>query len=289
MTKVKSVIEDMASRTFCESIEAASAFLAKCQEDFADFDQHPLVLNGIDSEGNFDPAVYTTDMRVMIDVLTNRGEVAVDAKGDKSRGPSTVKAIVVTPAPTREAILASEAGLTWLDKIIATQLSHVANAPLRKADNLATAQASMPLTLAEYVSPTREPNTANATFDALYRLILEGMKKSKAWARAKLNKAELKNCMQSAAYALHNQPALEDRTDATGKTLDSLFVLALKVGIRQADEDVLDSSIFQTWLDTRNEAAFEVEEDEGEEEDFTIDDIVLAKKEAPASTEQLAA
>ena len=146
-TKPKTVIEDMASRTFCDSTEDASLFLAKCQEDFADFDSHKLVLNGIDAEGNFDPTVYSTDMRVMIDVLTNRGEQVIDAKGNKSRGPSTVRAIVVTPAPTVDAILSNEQGRKWIEKIIATQLSHVANAPLRKADNLAEAQLNMPLTL----------------------------------------------------------------------------------------------------------------------------------------------
>lgn len=277
-TKVKTVIEDMASRTFCESTEDASTFLAKCQADFADFDSHKLVLNGIDAEGQFDATIYTDSMRVMIDVLTNRGEQVVDAKGNKSRGPSTVRAIVVTPAPTTDAILADEQGRKWLDKIIATQLSHVANAPLRKADNLAEAQLNMPLTLAEYVSPTREGSSASATYDALYRMLIDGFKRNKAWSRAKLVKAELKRCLESAAYALHVHPALEDRGDKP-----SLFVMACQVGAREAVSDGLDPTIFNTWLETRNEATFEAEEEGEDDDDFTIDDIVLTKPEAKSA------
>lgn len=275
--KVKSVIDDMNSRTFCDTVEDAGMFLEKCQTEYADFDSHKLVLNGIDTDGNFDPTVYTPSMRVMIDVLTNRGEQTVDAKGNKSRGPSTVRAIVVTPAPTIESILADPSGLKWLDKIVATQLSHVANAPLRKADNLAEAQLNMPLTLAEYVSPTREGSSASATYDALYRMLIDGFKRNKAWSRAKLVKAELKRCLESAAYALHVHPALEDRGDKP-----SLFVMACQVGAREAASDGLDPTIFNTWLETRNEATFEAEDESEDDDDFTIDDIVLTKPEAKA-------
>lgn len=284
-TKLKTVIEHMPSRTFCASIDEASSFLAKCQEDYSDFDEHKLVMNGIDSEGQFDVTVYTDATRVMIDVLTNRGEISVDAKGNKSRGPSTVKAIVITPAPTTEAILADDAGRKWLEKIVATQLSHVAMAPLRKADNLAEAQLNMPLTLTEYVSPTRESSSASATYDALYRMIIDGFKRNKAWARAKLVKAELKRCLESAAYALHVHPALEDRGDKS-----SLFVMACQVGAREAVADGLDPAIFNTWLETRNESTFEAQAEE-DDDDFSIDDIVLVKADTKSderATEQVA-
>lgn len=294
--RVKSVIEDMApkSPSFFSSVDEAVAYLTRMQTELPDFGNYPLIANGIDgATGDFDPAVYTDETRVMVHVLTNRGTKSKDAQGNEVTNPSTVRAIVIHPVPTYDAIMNDEAGLKWLHKIVNTQLSHVAVAPLRKADNLEVAQKDMPglaeidganvFNLASFFSG-RESSSVTETYDKLFRGIIDGFNpKSTPWKRARLNKAELKKALESTAYALAVYPTLEDRGDKP-----SLFVMAAQVGIREAKAQGLDPTIFETWLATRDDKSA-AEAGADEEEDFDLDDIVIgAEAEAAPVVEEAA-
>jgi hypothetical protein len=279
VAKSKTVLDDMPSPRFFPNVEEAANYLNQCDESYSDFESVPKIGNGIDWDtGEFDPAVYSDDSRVMVAVLTNRGT----KQADGTTGPSTVRCIVITPVPTLDALLASESGVAWLSKVINTQLNHTAVAPLRKAENLTLAAKEMPLSLEDFVTTSRESSSVTETFDKLFRGILDSFKaKSPAWAKARLIKAELKKAMESAAYASSVYAPLEDRGEKP-----SLFVMAIQVGIREAKAQGLDPTIFETWLATRNEKTIADAEAE-EEEDFDLDDIVLAapiEEAAPAPT-----
>lgn len=269
--KVKTVLEDMRSPMFFDSVEDAAAYLTKSQEEFSDFDKHDVLMNGIDDNGEFDADVYTDGTRVMVHVLKNRSKKTTDAKGVVTETPGSVRAIVISPVPSLDQIAADSQGAIWLNKIVNTQLAHQAVAGLRAADNLKVAAKDMPLALTDFVTTTRESSSISETFDKLFRGIIDAFKvKSPAWAKARLIKSELRKAMESSAYALAVYPTLEDRGDKP-----SLFVMALQLGIREAKAQGLDSTIFETWTTTRDDKALEDETLDGDEEDFDLDDLVI--------------
>lgn len=275
-SKAKTVIEGMDSRRMFDNVTDAAAYLNKCAESFADFDKHPQVLRGIlqegDSAGDFDPAVYTDSTRVMVAVLANRGE-----KGK----PSTVKAIVVTPAPKIDAILADSAGRAWLDKIIDKELNHVAVRQLRTADDVESVADQMPLSLADYISSARESSGGiMETFNTLFRGIIASVaQKSPNWAKARLTKNELKKAMESSAYAKEYYPTLEDRGDKP-----SLFVMAMQLGEREAKKQGLDPAIFAKWTDTRDQKSLAAANAD-ESDDFDLDSLAfVAEDEKPVDS-----
>lgn len=292
--KPVNVIDGMESRRMFANVEEAAAYLNAESAKYADFNSVPQVIRGMiestDEEGNisadFDPAIYTPDTRVMVALLANRGEIN---PATKERGPSTVKAIVVTPVPTLEAILADPAGLEWAQKIIDKELNHVAVRPLRTADDVDTVADQMPLTLADYVTSSRESTGGiMETFNSMFKGIIATVgQKSTAWAKYRLTKSDLKRAMESKAFALEWFPTLEDRglNAKTGQPFPSLFVMALQLGEREAVKQGLDPAIFRRWLDTRDQKALTVKVAEEESDDFDLDDLAY---ETPKATDSAA-
>lgn len=304
--RVKSVLEDLSPKSpyYFDSTDDAANFLTKQQEDIPDFEDYPFIANGIDPDsGDFNPDVYTDATRVMVHVLTNRGTTSKDAQGNEIKTPATIRAIVVTPVPRISAIEADDLGRKWLDKIINTQIAHVAVAVLRKSEDLNLARRDMPGVITETVPGNegeepleierfnlasffsgRESGGIMETYDKLFRGIIDGFSiKSKAWKRARLNKAELKKALESKAYALAVYSPLEDRGDKP-----SMFVMAAQVGIREAKEAGLDPTVFEQWLESRDDKAASTGADE-EDDDFDLDDIVLAQDEADEKAAEVAA
>lgn len=272
----KTVLKNMPTPRFFDSVEDASTYLGKQQEELSDFAEQEFVLNGLDPQtGEFDPELYGEGTRVMVHVLKNRGTKTKDAVGNEVTTPATVQCIVVTPVPSRAAIEADSQGSAWLDKILDTQIAHVAVGALRGADNLAVASKDMPLALADFVT-ARESGSVAATFDAQFRGIIDALKaKSPAWAKARITKAELKKAFESKAYAEAVYPTLEDRGDKP-----SLFVMAMQLGIREAKDNGLDPTIYETWIATRDAKELADESLDGEEADFDLDDLTIAKADA---------
>lgn len=289
--KVKTTLEGMTGYRTFDSTEEATAYLAKCGQDFADFADQPFALNKVNDAGEYDPEAYGPDSRVRVAVLRN---VPRTINGKKE--PTTIKAIVVTPVPTMQAILGIDGetfekikatpGFAWATKVIDKELNHVAVRPLRDAENLSTAIAEMPVTLADFIESNRESGGILDTFNDLYKTINDKMaEKSAPWARRKPNKGDLKRCMESTAYALEYYSTLEDR----GEGNESLFVKALQFGIALAKHKGMDAAIFTKWLETRDAQTLATEESTDEEGDINIDDLVAdlepAAAEATDSTE----
>jgi hypothetical protein len=247
---VKTVADDMDSRRIFDNIEEAIAYLTRCSEELSDFADIPIAGAGMDSEGNFDPQVYTDDMQVMVATLRKAKE--------------GVKAIVVAPIPKLDVILANAEGKDWAQKILHKELNHVAVRALRDAADVSTVADQIPTTLGAYVSTQREASGIIESFNELYKGLNATMGgKVPVWTRARLTKGELKRALESKAYAEEYYPALENR----GEGKDSLFVVALQLGIAAAKQKGLDPEIFQRWTNTRNLKALTVEDDE---EDFDL-------------------
>jgi hypothetical protein len=284
--KPKTVLEDMDSRRMFDSTTEAAAYLNSMASTLSDFGEgHDIIGKGVAlelpagaTEGDdsqpvwtFDPATYTSDMRVMIAVLTAR------VPGAQSK----VAAIVITPAPTLASILADEAGKSWLAKIVDKELNHVAVRPLRnpkEGESLDDLAEQMPTTLAGYVTTTREGGILD-TFNELARGIIETFAKQvKPWEKARLTKPELRAAMSSRAYASEYYPLLEDRGQSKkGDDLPSFFVLALTYGKQVAAVKGLDPAIFDKWLATRNEATLttKAEGDDDDADDIDLESLVF--------------
>lgn len=261
--KAKNVLEDMDSRRILPNPEDATAYIAKCLADLPDFNDFPLAAPGVsivDGALVFDPEVYTDETRVMVSVLTQRGD-----------GPntSTVKAIVVAPIPTLDAILANPEGNSWAQRILEKELNHVAVRQLRKAEDVGDVVDTMPKTLGDYITSNRESSGILAAYEELWRPVKTNMGKlSRSWRLANLSKKELRRALESSAYAKEYYPTLEEAKQG------SLFVFALNGLSAQAKKDGLDPTIFERWLTNRNERVIDVQAED--EEEFSLEDFAAA-------------
>lgn len=284
--KVLTVIDDMDNRRLFDSPEDAAAYIAKCQNDYPDFNSYPVAAVGLTEDGDFDPEVYTDKMRIAVSVLTQRGEGA---------GSSTVKAIVIYPSPKVNAILGigdedwatvveSNIGLEWLSAIIEKELNHVAVRQLRKAesaDDIADAIQTMPTTIEAYTTSGRESSGGILQpYNDLWQLIKKAIgSKSTPFRLANLSKKEMRKAMESSAYALTVYPKLEDRENKKGEK-ESLFAVAAAYGQVLAKTKGMDATIFERMLTTRDEKVIDVTEDEDEGEfDFEAMAAAMVKEE----------
>lgn len=281
-SKAKTVGENMPSRRIFESADDAAAYIQKCQEDFTDFDNFPPVFVGATEDGDFDPEVYTDEMRIAVAVLKQRGDTA--------GATSTVKAIVIYPSPKIEAILATELGSQWLTAIMEKELNHVAVRQLRKAEtreDIDDALESMPTTVADFITSNRETSGGileayNGTWQVVKKAIGS---KWKVFANAMLSKKELRKGIESASYAAQVYPKLELRKNKAGED-ESLFEIAANFGLLVCKNEGLDPAFFERALANRNEKEIDVEDDE-DEEDFDLEAMAAAvmSKDEPTPAE----
>lgn len=256
----KTVANDMVQRRVFTSTADAGAYLVSLSTQLTDFDKWPTVAHGVgvDDSGNptFDPAIYPEGYNVAVFKLTGKEK-------------TDIKAIVVTPFPSLELLLSSDAGKSFVSKIIDKELNLVAVRPLRDAEDVTTQADQMPRTVDAFLSGGRESAGIMGTFDDLQAGLNKKMAdNSKVWAKARLTKPELKKALESAAYASEYYPTLENR----GEGKDSLFVVLLGAGINVAKSKGLDPAIFQRWLDSRSAKKLTVEEDD----DFDADSLAEA-------------
>lgn len=279
----KTVVDDMAARALFTDHTAAANYIAKCQADFADFDNYTVVPVGmsVTPEGaiEFDPAIYTDAMQIAVVKLTERGS---------ANEPSTVKAIVIYPSPTPAAIMANTSGQEWLAGIIAKEINHVAVRNLRKAANaqeMADALESMPTTIEDYTTSSRESTGGILeTYNTLWQVIKKGIgEKSKAFRLRGFNKKELRRAMESASYAAIVYPECEDRKLADG-TKDSAFVRAIIFGQLLSKAQGLEPAIFDRMLAQRDEKKIDAAAEDDEEGEFDLEAMAAAMSTKPATT-----
>jgi hypothetical protein len=270
----------MESRRIFDSTDAAIEYLTGLGAKYHDFGRVPFVGTGIGEDGNFDPAVYVNGMRVMVSKLTN--------KGSKEKGTeTTMKAIVVAPVPSLELLMSTEGGPDFVNRVLATELNHIAVRQLRNADDVSTEIGSVPTTVDGYI------NTGNGegaslldAYNALWQNLNKALAaKIPAWARARFTKQELKKALESAAYAREIYSALEDRPAKADGTSGSLFVAALVMLTSAAKRDALDSTLFERWATNRDAAMFDPASET--EIDFDMDELAASLL-APASATPIA-
>lgn len=260
--KPKTVADDMPGRRIFPNAEEAAAYLTNQGETLSDFGKMTLAAPGVDSEGTFDPAIYTDEMDVMVSKL------------NKQKGG--VKAIVIAPIPKLHVLLGMTAEdyaatpadrRAWIEKILHKEMSHVSVRHLRDAEDVSTVIDQMPTTITGYLESGRDSGGGiMAAFDDLYKQVNGTLAaKLPIWAKARLIKSDLRKAMESAGYAREFFAALEDYKG------QSLFVAAIKLGIGAAKRKGLDPTIFERWMESRN--AKEYKPGETDDDELDLDDI----------------
>lgn len=299
--KIKTVLDDMDARRIFDTKESAAAYILEAMTLYTDLGNYPVVSPvdakreggaiaglGQDDDGNFvfDSEIFPDDMRIMVAVLTTRGEGV---------GSSKVKAIVVAPIPTLAATLADAAGKAWLESRLDTEYNRAAVRVLRDTKDSTTDLSDitvldqMPRSLSDYVTSSRVgTSTLLEAFEEFWKSIKTALGKlSKSWKLANLPKREFKNAMSSAAYASQYYPTLEDSALGAGKR-GSLFVIALGAFKAEASKNGKDSTIFDQWLNTRDEYIIkegdEDSDEDGDDEELSMDALIAAMA-SPAVTE----
>jgi hypothetical protein len=165
------------------------------------------------------------------------------------------------------------------------ELNHVAVRLLRTADDMETVKDQMPLTIADYITSSRESTGGiMETFNTLFKGIIAAVAaKSPIWAKARLTKNELKKAFESKAYALEYYSKLEDRGDKP-----SLFVMALGLGKNEAEKRGLDPAIFDKWLATRDEKPLNTKSDDDDADDFDLEDLAFVEESQDNNTDATA-
>lgn len=249
MTEVKTVKNDMPRRRIFATVQEATAYLNSMVETLSDFETTAAAMVGVDEEGNFDSTLYNADTQVAVCVLMSKQDV---------------KAITVAPFPTVDSLLSDAAGREWVEKVLAKELSHVSVRPLRDAKDIASVVDQMPRTREDYIASGRgQASGIMEAFNETYKRINTILSaKSATWRKARFVKAELKKCFESTAYATEYYPAVEDRGEA-----ESMFVLAIKLGIATCKRDGIDPTIYERFLETRDDKEFTPVDDTEEDED----------------------
>src|SRR4051812_28124931 len=203
----KTVAEDMQSRRVFPGVKEAAEYLTASAENFTDFGEMTLAAPGVNENGDFDPAIYTDEMDVMVSTLRKAKE--------------GVKAIVVAPVPKLHVILNTtpeayaeipDAQRNWIERILHKELNHVAVRPLRDAEDVSTVIDQMPTTLDAYLTSSREAGGGiMEAFNELYKQINATLAaKLPVWAKQRLIKSDLKRALESRGFALEYFPQLED-------------------------------------------------------------------------------
>lgn len=253
-------MKDVPQRRIFATVEDGFTALQKMLNDVEGAADLPLIIAGRDAEGNIDSTIYAGN-RTMLAVLNEK----LPKAENEDKGGFRPRAIVMSPLPTLDAILADDTGKEWLAGIIDTQLNNVAFRKLRKLTTLTGGESSLPVTLADFVTSESAGSNAGimASFDSLHQAVTKAIEKlSERFKQGKPGKkAVLVQALESAAFALKMFPALETSKAAPG----GLFVLWLRLAEQTAKQEGLDPAIFQHWLATRDQTAAQtVDEDEDE-------------------------
>lgn len=270
----KTVLSHMPSRSTFDNADEALAFINKMQSECTDFDDYPGLTVGLTEDGAFNPDIYTDSMKVTVARLTEKGKRGADGKMEKE---TRVIAIVVYPTPKLEAVMAEEAGRTWLEALIEKEANLVAMRALRRDDDLAAGVDAMPTTLADYWTPATSAGSGTlAAYNKLWQAVRDATGNNiPAVKAAGLSKKQFRNCLESASFAQEAYPRLETRKNKAGQEY-SAFVYALHIGLALAKEEGEDAAFFENALATRNDKVIEIT-DSGEDD---IDLDFLTEEEA---------
>lgn len=159
------------------------------------------------------------------------------------------KALIVWPMPRIDEILKTEAGQAWVANILHKELDHVLVRPLRDAENVEAMKGELPITIDSFITTQRGAGSRLLqAFTDLQSNIITVLKKNAPWNSHAWRKADLRKAMENSGYASYAFPELEEN----GKIVE-----IIQTFIRLAQTKDLDCTLFNTWIDSRNEQQYD--------------------------------
>lgn len=161
-------------------------------------------------------------------------------KTSSRRGEDGVAIVSIWAIPTLSAIEAISPD--YVAELIYSQLARkLTNNALRSNS---PASENYPRTVNEFVTTRRGSGTSRKAFNAICKHILTALKN----AGVKMSKADLVDAMSSASFATDRYDALESK---------GIFVKFINSAVQLAQKDGEDASVFQNYLETRDEVDLE--------------------------------
>jgi hypothetical protein len=267
-------LEDAPQRVIFPNLDAALPALGKYQNIAGD--DVEFVIHGIEEGEDGEPVIndeqWPDTHQVMLSRLTQKTNTGIDEDTKAIIYKQLTVGVVCWPMPTVESLLSDEKGKEMINAVMEKELNHRAVRILRNLEQgqYHTGVGEMPVTIESYASSSRGGTGGlYAAYDELFLKIKNAFNNQfPSFAKAKLNKTDLRKCLENAAYAGHFYEPVE----MYGKNNDSLFEFALKAFIKLCVPNGLDATIFETWLATRGDASFS--EPEIEETGIDLDELV---------------
>lgn len=260
LDKIKK-FSDVSQRVLFDDLESSMPYLQKLQE-LKDADEAlagvKIAIHGyaVNDSGDLQP-IEGKEWPIGSDGNPFACMVAVLNKKDKATNKQLPRAIIAWPAPRVSQLLETELGANMVSAVIEKELNHRIVRPLRDSDNLAAALNEVPASIDEFCTSGREASSGSllAVYNELFLPITNAIKEQvPAYKQAKINKKDLRSCIENAAYASHYYPVLEEH---------GLFTIIGQMFVKAGGESNYDVSQINTWLATRDTQSFEVNEDAG--------------------------
>ena len=222
-------------------------------------DVNPVIMRGIsigeDGQINADDC-FNNGMIPMISKLSKRVQTGTNEEG-KPTFEQKIKAIVISPIPTLDALLEHAEGREWIENKLETELAHITMRNLRDEDDLSDTSIidTMPKDIDSFINAKRSGGKAdNEAFNETWKLVLDALKRvpqvSDLLASANLKKSILERCLKNAAYAKALYAPIENAR---------IFEAVLGLMIKESEKEGYDTAIVKNWLETRNDQTYEVE------------------------------
>lgn len=267
--KAKSIGSDVPARTIYDSLVDAMAAL-ETYADYDGYDDLPKIVYGLDAEtGEIDASRYPDGWPVYLVKLSTKITKAKAAQLGVEIG-SYPKALVVWPVPDLDTLLADDAGRAMVAATMETQLNHRLVAPLRDAENVSAMVGQMPATLAEWTTVGRDQSgSIYEVFNAVWPTLNKSLRQhSPVWAKASLGRTQARQAMESKAFAETMFPALEQSSQGP------VFVFAIQACRTLASHKGLDTSLFDAWLETRDQTVIAIDDASGEDDvELSLDNL----------------
>lgn len=186
---------------------------------------------------------------------------------DKTKEINGARGFIVYPMPSLSAIRAVERGESWLTKLAEKEASHVSLRGLRNVnpalgvDALAAAAMQMPLSVEDIVEGSTSESLDTAAFDSLwadFRKMLSASPTTAPLVVALPPKAEVIKCIRSSAYAMENQPGLEERKAFAwiGVTMADVIDNMRAQASAEGKEFAVESDELRAWVAGRDSFVF---------------------------------
>jgi len=182
---------------------------------------------------------WPTGYGMLIQVLSQEVTVQENGEAVKRRNPTS---IVIWPVPTRELLLTTDEGKSFLDEAVNKELAHRCVRPLRGVTAPLTVIGELPRSVHDFAVSTRGSGGIYKPFNDLSGPVLKSLKSNNDAFKV-FTPQMLRECLEYASRAKSLYPQHEEH---------GLFVMVLDIFIQTAAANQIPTDLFEDWKATRD-------------------------------------